>query len=57
MTVQHFLKFKTVLVFSFAQADFFDTSSSQESGNNVMKLRRYLNVYSTEHVHHQNMLK
>lgn len=38
--------------FLICSCNFFDTQSSQESGNKVVKLRRYLNVYPTECAHY-----
>lgn len=43
-----FLKFKIFAVFSFVCGDFFDILLIQELDNNIMKLRRYLNVYAAE---------
>ena len=42
------LSFHMFAVFSFVCGDFFDTLLIQELDNNIMKLRRNLNVYTAE---------
>lgn len=45
---QYSIFLKIFAVFSFVCGDFFDTLLIQELDNNIMKLRRYLNVYTAE---------
>lgn len=45
---QYSIFLKIFAVFSFVCGDFFDTLLIQELDNNIMKLRRNLNVYTAE---------